>query len=65
MISVAGHRLIAAMACADVDVFAVSVQEEVVLPIDDRDPSDTLLAKDEDCSKSDVLFSISSLFSLT
>ena len=56
-ISVAGHRHTAEMACADVDVFAVSVQDEIVIPIDNHQDN-TLLAKNEDCSKSDVQWSI-------
>ncbi len=35
------------MACADVDVFAVSVQD-VVLPVDNRDRGKSLLSKNED-----------------
>ncbi len=43
------------MACADVDILTVSVQDDiVVLPVDDRD---SLLLKNDDCSsKSDVQF---------
>lgn len=48
------------MACADVEVLPVSVQKDIVLPIDTREK--TLLAKNADCGKSDVQLSMTSCF---